>query len=443
MTALCSRCKLVALALFLVTILAGFIGSRQSVPQHRADAGLDHLVGRLRLCVGVRRRPVAADQSVAHDVRSGRAALPKAAGRNLSLDRPYPARLGVWPAVLLLLGFSWIELVYPSPAVPLHLAWIAIGYSILTFARHGAVRPRRWLRHGEVFTVVFGTFARFAPTDARAGPPRQLLLRPFGAGLLDSAAVSTSMTAFVLLLLATVLFDGASTSPEWSNLEGALTARLSLLGEPASMAVKTAGLVGVLARAERRLCRHLRDHEPRRRRGDRAPLEHRAQLRLHAGPDRDRLPCRALPHVPAGAGAIHHPARVRPVRLRLEPVRHRRLSRRHRDRRRALCLVRGARRGAHRPHRGGLSRAPQGDGSVRRLGHRAALAGAADRTDGGLHLRQPFDSGRADRRAARARAALLGCSRRCCGSGRRGAVPSPAAGRLLAGRAGQIAPGRS
>ena len=39
------------------------------------------------------------------------------------------------------------------------------------------------------------------------------------------------MTAFVLLLLATVLFDGASTSPEWTNLESALRARLSLLGE--------------------------------------------------------------------------------------------------------------------------------------------------------------------------------------------------------------------
>jgi hypothetical protein len=24
-----------------------------------------------------------------------------------------------------------------------------------------------WMRHGEVFSVVFGTFARFAPTEAR------------------------------------------------------------------------------------------------------------------------------------------------------------------------------------------------------------------------------------------------------------------------------------
>ena len=161
----------------------------------------------------------------------------------LSLDRPYPAWLGVWPAVLLLLGFSWIELVYPDPAVPLHLAWFAIGYSILTFGGMALFGRDAWLRHGEVFTVVFATFARFAPTQARAGPPRQLLLRPFGAGLLDSEAVSNSMTAFVLLLLATVLFDGASTAPEWTNLESAAAARLSLPGPLASMAVKTAGLI--------------------------------------------------------------------------------------------------------------------------------------------------------------------------------------------------------
>jgi hypothetical protein len=51
------------------------------------------------------------------------------------------------------------------------------------------------------------------------------------------------MAAFVLLLLATVLFDGVSTSPEWTNLEGAFAARLLLLGEVAPMAAKTAGLV--------------------------------------------------------------------------------------------------------------------------------------------------------------------------------------------------------
>ncbi len=161
----------------------------------------------------------------------------------LSLRLPYPVWLGVWPAVALLLTFSWIELVYPSPAVPSHIAWLAVGYSILTFAGMLAFGRRTWLRHGEVFTVVFGTFARFAPIEAGDDPDRRALaLRPFGAGLLDTRAVSISMTAFVLLLLASVLYDGALGTPEWSALEAALAAHLPA-GDLGFLAVRTAGLV--------------------------------------------------------------------------------------------------------------------------------------------------------------------------------------------------------
>ena len=75
--------------------------------------------------------------------------------------------------------------------------------------------------HGEVFSLVFGTFARFAPSKCAPGRAPHLWLRPFGAGLLDSRAVSTSMMAFVLLLLSTVLFDGALGTPEWGKVENA------------------------------------------------------------------------------------------------------------------------------------------------------------------------------------------------------------------------------
>ena len=162
----------------------------------------------------------------------------------LSLRVPYPQRLGVWPAFALLFAFSWTELIFPSPAVPLHIAWLAIGYSILTFISMLVFGGECWLAHGEVFTQVFGTFARFAPLELRADPQRcRLALRPFGAGLLDSSSVSTSVMAFVLLLLATVLFDGALGTPEWGQLETALAALTPSFHEHAFMVVRTAGLV--------------------------------------------------------------------------------------------------------------------------------------------------------------------------------------------------------
>src|SRR5262249_32279822 len=46
--------------------------------------------------------------------------------KELSLRLPYPQALGAWPACALLLAFAWIELVYPDPAKPLHIAYLAI-----------------------------------------------------------------------------------------------------------------------------------------------------------------------------------------------------------------------------------------------------------------------------------------------------------------------------
>jgi len=163
-------------------------------------------------------------------------------GSELSLRLPYPSWLGAWPACLLLLGFSWIELISPNAAEPAFIARLAIGYAILTWAGMLAFGRDAWLQHGEVFSLVFGTLARFAPTEAREG---RLLLRPFGTGLREAPPLSTSMMAFVLLLLATVLYDGLIGTGEWAMLEEGLRPLLPVAGDLGSMAIKTVGLVSI------------------------------------------------------------------------------------------------------------------------------------------------------------------------------------------------------
>jgi hypothetical protein len=163
-------------------------------------------------------------------------------GSELSLRLAYPSCLGAWPACLLLLGFSWIELISPNAAEPAFIARLAVGYSILTWTGMLAFGRDLWLQHCEVFSLVFGTLARFAPIEDREG---RLLLRPFGAGLLDAPPLSTSMMAFVLLLLATVLYDGLIGTGEWAMLEEALRPLLLGGGEGASMAIRTVGLVAI------------------------------------------------------------------------------------------------------------------------------------------------------------------------------------------------------
>lgn len=149
----------------------------------------------------------------------------------------YPQALGVWPACLLLLAFSWTELIYPNAASPVHIGALAIAYSALTLTGMVVFGRDTWLKHGEVFSLVFSIFGRFAPIQWSRG---RLLLRPYGAGLIDSPPVSPSMIAFVLLLLACVLYDGLIGTGEWALFEGMLGERIPGAGE---LAFRTAGLV--------------------------------------------------------------------------------------------------------------------------------------------------------------------------------------------------------
>ena len=145
------------------------------------------------------------------------------------LHRDLPRAVGAWPAVLLLVAFAWIEIVWEGNAVPAHIAWLAAGYSLLTWIGMFAFGRDAWLARGEVFSVYFGLLARLAPID------RELKLRPPVAGLLDPRPVSTSVAAFVIVMLATVTFDGLRETPLWANL----LAGLSKPGEPPGDALWT------------------------------------------------------------------------------------------------------------------------------------------------------------------------------------------------------------
>ncbi len=138
-------------------------------------------------------------------------------GGRLSFDLPYPQWLGVWPAVLLFLGFAWAELIWEHAEVPESLARAILSYSVLTWTGMLVFGRERWLESGEVFTVFFGTLGCFAPMAFRAaGADRVWELRPYGAGLMLAEPVHSSRMVFVLLMLSTVTFDGCIETPAWT-----------------------------------------------------------------------------------------------------------------------------------------------------------------------------------------------------------------------------------
>jgi hypothetical protein len=177
-------------------------------------------------------------------------------GRRLSLGRAYPAWLGAWPAVLAFLAFAWAELVWPDKNVPSQLAAVLLGYTAYTWLGMFVFDPDTWLRQAEAFSLAFGVLARFAPIEFVPASPQQraqLNLRPFGAGLMAVRQVSWSFMAFVILMLATVTFDGfqetalmqklETVAQSWHSVAGLLF-DLSELGFDETRVVHTLALLG-------------------------------------------------------------------------------------------------------------------------------------------------------------------------------------------------------
>ncbi len=159
----------------------------------------------------------------------------------------YPTGLDVWPALLLFFLFAWSENVYAGAFRPFTLSVMIALYSLITWAGMAAFGKHTWLRRCEAFTVLFSLFARFSPTEVRVADrsvcarcdsdcslepecvdcydcferadtgSKELNLRPFIVGLAVQRHVSIGMTAFVILALATVSFDGFQDTETWAG----------------------------------------------------------------------------------------------------------------------------------------------------------------------------------------------------------------------------------
>ena len=196
-------------------------------------------------------------------------------GPGLERVERYPERWGSWPAVAVLLAFAWVEVVQSGGTSPRGLAGLAVLYSAVTWygmARFGA---ETWLARGEAFSLFFGVLARLSPTEVRvveapacasceagcsptlggdcidchecfaAAPEesRQLSLRPWIVGLAHPPRLGASGLVFVLLMLATVTFDGLSATPFWAGVQTAAFPALAFLGGYEYQVFQTVGLI--------------------------------------------------------------------------------------------------------------------------------------------------------------------------------------------------------
>jgi hypothetical protein len=164
-------------------------------------------------------------------------AVDRALARRGVQPLPYPARLGQWPAVAVLLVWSWLELVWAQAKEPRTLALILLAYMIATLVGCALYGAETWLGNVELFSVLSRTFSRFSPLELRPFVPeewevseqRAAHLRPYGAGLRTDPPLPDGGAAFVLTALASVVFDGWSSTDRFATFQEWFWQRWSFL----------------------------------------------------------------------------------------------------------------------------------------------------------------------------------------------------------------------
>jgi hypothetical protein len=159
------------------------------------------------------------------------------------VHRPYPERLGRWPAALGLLAFTWIELASDWGQHPRTLVSAAVGYSVLTWIAMAVYGTERWAASGETFSVYFNLFSRISPFETR---DRVVGVRPPLGGL-PRLDVIAGTVAFVLVMIGTVTFDGLSQGAVWRDISTPLEDDLISLGTSLAGAEKIMDTLGLLA----------------------------------------------------------------------------------------------------------------------------------------------------------------------------------------------------
>ena len=208
--------RLLVLALYLLVIVAGLVGVQNPVKNIAPAmvwavwwvgmAYVSALVGDLWALVN----PL---DSVA---RAAQRLLPR-----WRAPLAWPHWLDSWPATILFFCFIWMELNWDGSEQPASLAWSMLLYSAFTWAGMALFGRATWLRHAEVFHVVFGLLARFAPLSFRDGA---CYVRPYAAGLLTSEPVRPAGLVLVILMLASVSFDGMMETQAWYDIVDAVLA---------------------------------------------------------------------------------------------------------------------------------------------------------------------------------------------------------------------------
>lgn len=130
----------------------------------------------------------------------------------------YPKELAYWPAVALYMGFICLELF--GDTKPFSLSVALCIYSALNLLAVWLVGASDWFRYGELFSVMFRLIAMMAPIKLNPEEEglRKIELRwPF-SGLIGQRVEHKSQLVFLLFMLSSTAYDGLRETSLWFGL---------------------------------------------------------------------------------------------------------------------------------------------------------------------------------------------------------------------------------
>ncbi|MGH2834010.1 MAG: fenitrothion hydrolase [Solirubrobacteraceae bacterium] len=236
--------NLIGLALFALVIYSGFAGAQEA----NANFSVTFIyvvfwVGLplLSALFGDIFRVLSPWRSCARVLHwTGRQIAPKAFAEPLAR---YPQQLGMWPAVVGLVGFGWLELVYLYRDVPCTLAALSAGYFLLMVAGMTVFGVEEWGSHADGFAAYFNIISRLSPIEYRQGVV--YLRRPLSG--ITGLQIQPGTIALICTIIGTTTFDGLSNGGYWKELAASLVTGLADLGCHQVLAVELVFTFGLLS----------------------------------------------------------------------------------------------------------------------------------------------------------------------------------------------------
>ena len=157
----------------------------------------------------------------------------------------YPRWLGMWPAVAVLVGFGWLELVYvlPDRDQPSTLAALSLAYFLVSVLGMSLFGVEEWGDRAEGFAVSFSLFSRLSAIT-RDEQGWVCLRRPL-SGLTD-LPMRRGTVAVICTIIGTTTFDGLSNGGLWRQNELSLQSPFTDLGFHQIPAIELTYSVGLL-----------------------------------------------------------------------------------------------------------------------------------------------------------------------------------------------------